>query len=111
MHNSSAGNPIVIASDPELRLHDGPQDYETRPYLLAFISGIPQPNVSAGITWYFNGQPTLPSEIMLNTNKKDEVILPRDIQMEIAGTYTCQVSTSAGTSSVDFLVSIIGELY
>lgn len=98
-----SGNPTVIASNPELRLQNGVQEV-TRPSLVAFVSGIPQP---ADIIWYFNNHQPLPSEIL---KARNELILPRNIEIKIAGIYTCQVTTSAGTSSDDFIVTILSKL-
>ena len=41
----------------------------------------------------------------------NEILLPRNIQFDVAGTYTCHVATSAGNSSDDFIVTVISEFY
>ena len=99
------GNPTVLSSTPEVRLHHGVQQ-GSRPALIAFVSGNPQPNRS-DITWHFNetDQPP-PSSIRQDGN---ELLLPSNIGFDLAGRYTCQVTISAGTASDDFLITVIRE--
>ena len=75
---------------------------------MAFVSGTPQPNES-DITWHFNGQ-SLPSSLGV-VERGNALILPGNVQFEIDGRYTCQVTTSAGNSSDDFLVIVTGMFW
>ena len=102
--NICVGNPTVLSSAPELRLHHGVQWKGSHPTVIAFVSGTPQPSQS-NITWYFNDQ-SLPTSIL---QEGKELILPSNIGFGLAGRYTCQVTTSAGTASDDFLVTIIRQ--
>lgn len=97
-----------MSSTPELSLHHGVQP-GSRPTLIAFVSGNPQPNRS-NITWYFNNQ-SLSSSILHSSILQDgnELLLPSNIGFDLAGRYTCQVTTSAGTASDDFLITVIRE--
>ena len=100
------GNPTVLSSAPELSFRHGVQ-VGSRPTLVAFVSGDPQPTES-DINWYFNNQ-SLPSSDILEDGS--ELLLPRYIGLDLAGRYTCQVTTSAGTASDDFLFTITREYY
>ena len=99
------GNPTVLSSTPELSLRHGVQP-GNRPTLIAFVSGNPQPNRS-NITWYFNNQPLSMARSILQDG--NELLLPSNIGFDLAGRYTCQVTTSAGTASDDFLITVIRE--
>ena len=101
LNHRCVGNPTVLSSTSKLSLRRGTQQ-SSRPTLIAFVSGNPQPTGS-DITWYFNNQ-SLPSSILQEGN---ELLLPSNIEFDLAGRYTCQVSTSAGTASDDFLVTVI----
>ena len=100
------GNPTVLSSAPELSLRHGVQ-VGSRPTLVAFVSGNPQPTES-DIIWYFNNQ-SLPSSDILEDGS--ELLLPRYIGLDLVGRYTCQVTTSAGTASDDFLFTVTREYY
>ena len=100
------GNPTVLSSAPELSFRHGAQ-IGSRPTLVAFISGNPQPTES-DIMWYFNNQ-SLPSSDILEDGS--ELLLPRYIGLDLVGRYTCQVTTSAGTASDDFLFTVTREYY
>jgi hypothetical protein len=97
------GNPTVLSSTPELRIRHGVQ-LGSRPTLIAFVSGNPHPNKS-DIIWHFNNQ-SLPSRIRQDGN---ELLLPRNIGFDLAGRYTCYVTTSAGTASDEFLFIVTRE--
>lgn len=96
------GNPTVLSSIPKRSLRHGTHPHR-RPTLTAFVSGNPQPNES-DITWYFGNNQSLPSSIRQGSK---ELLLPRNIELDLAGRYTCQVTTSAGTASDDFLVTVL----
>ena len=97
------GNPTVIAASPELRIPRGTQT-SSIPFLAAFVSGIPQPS-NLNITWYFNDQ-SLPEGL---TETGRDVLFPRNVQPRFAGMYMCQVTTSSGTASDNFVVIVTGE--
>ena len=101
------GNPTVLSSISELKLHQGLQSQGNRPTLAAFISGSPQPSKS-DITWYFNQNQSLPSDIIITQGGK-ELILPHNVHFNLAGRYTCHVTTSAGTAYDEFLITVIRE--
>ena len=99
------GNPTVLSSTPELSLHHGVQQ-GSHPTLIAFVSGTSQPNRS-DITWYFDDQSlSMASSILQDGN---ELFLPSNIGFDLAGRYTCQVTTSTGTAFDDFLITVIRE--
>ena len=84
-------------------LRFGQQEDNFRPRLVAFVSGTPYPSLS-DIHWRFNNNRNLPDGVVVNGN---ELLLPGYIRSEIEGTYTCHVTTLAGTDSADVHVSLI----
>lgn len=87
----------MIAGSPRQVLRQ--QVYNSRPTLVAFVSGNPQPD----IVWRFNGQ-NLPSGVLVNGN---ELLLPANIRPDVVGRYTCQASNSVGVDSAEIHVSLI----
>ena len=99
----SAGNPAVIASTPN---HFIIPTAGSRPTLIAFVSGSPAPTRN-NITWYFNNG-TLPPDTLFNGDKS-ELLLPANTPREYSGIYTIQVTTSNGTASDNFAVTVTSE--
>ena len=102
MHFSCVGNPTVIPASGTVVLREGNQG-NSRPVLIAFISGTPYPS-AANISWWFNNGRSLPSGVI---ESRHELLLPGNIRSEIAGVYTCHVTTSAGSDSANISVSVI----
>ena len=100
----SVGNPTVIAATPSRLLTDTTAN---RPSLIAFISGSPTPN-SNDITWYFNNGSVPPGVEFLGGNT--QLFLPLSTPPEFSGIYTVQVTTSSGTASDNFNVTVPREL-
>ena len=96
------GNPTVITASETVILRGGNQG-NSRPVLMAFVSGTPYPSAS-NISWQFNNRKNLPSGVIENGH---ELLLPGNIRSEIAGVYTCHVTTSAGSDSANISVSLI----
>ena len=98
-----SGNPTVIASNPQ-QLISG-RDAGRRFTLIAFVSGNPQPTPSE-ITWYFNDNQSLPMDAM---PQGGELLLPRPVRPEHAGTYTIQVATQRGIARESFQVTVTSQ--
>ena len=92
---------MITASEPVV-LREGRQG-NSRPVLVAFVSGTPYPSPS-NISWKFNDRRSLPEGVMENGH---ELLLPGNIRPEIEGVYTCNVTTSAGSDSANIPVSLI----
>ena len=108
MHFACVENPTVIPTSKTVVLREGNQG-NSRPVLIAFISGKPYPSTS-NISWLLNNHRNLPSDVMESSNGR-ELLLPRYIRPEIAGVYTCRVTTSAGSDSANISVSVICKHY
>lgn len=102
---SLAANPAVIPNAPFLTLNDGSQG-SSRPSLQAFVSGTPFPEISQG-TWLFNGMAEFPPS---TSPFERELILSAFLTHEHSGMYTYTVRTSAGNTTANFIVTVIGEL-
>ena len=83
-------------------LREGSQA-SSRPVLMVLVSGVPYPSAS-DISWWFNDRQSLPSGIREDGR---ELLLPGNIGSEIAGVYTCHVTTSAGSNSANITVSLM----
>ena len=92
----------MIPASGTVVLREGNQG-NSRPVLIAFISGKPYPS-ALDITWLLNNSRNLPSGII---ESGSELLLPGYIRPEIAGVYTCRVTTSAGSDSANISVSVI----
>lgn len=98
------GNPTVVTGAQNKVLRFGQQDMNSRPSLVAFVSGTPYP-AHSNIEWRLNNGP-LPDDVVAINN---ELLLPSYIGADLEGRYTCHVTTSAGTASDDIYVMLICE--
>ena len=98
------GNPTVVTGAQNRMLRVGWQERNSRPRLVAFVSGRPYPTAS-DITWLFNNG-SLPSSVVA---MKNVLFLPSFVTSAIEGVYTCHVTTSAGTASDDIHVTLTCE--
>ena len=93
----------MIASTPQLLISS--RDAGRRFSLIAFVSGSPQPT-SSQISWYFGANQSLPVGALTTGS---ELLLPRPVLPEHAGTYTIQVATQQGTARDSFQVTVTSE--
>ena len=81
----------MIALSPLIVVPRGIQ-HGFRAAIFAFTSGTPLPSRD-DVTFYFNGSPTLPEGSAVI---EFDLIFPRNIMPNIAGTYTIEVATASG---------------